>query len=81
MPSAAIRRFAYDEDRRVLRVTFVSGEAYDYFEVPPELPRDFRAAFSKGIFFQREVRDRYPYRRVGREPPDRRHDATQQPNY
>jgi hypothetical protein len=67
MPSAAIRRFRYDEKTATLYVTFVSGEAYAYDDVPPGLPRDFRAAFSKGRFFREQVRGRFPYRRLGRE--------------
>lgn len=64
MPSTVIRRFDYDEDSRVLRVTFQSGDVYAYFNVPPELPREWRAAFSKGVFFAERVRDRFDYRLV-----------------
>lgn len=65
MPSTAIRRFHYEPETRTLYVTFVSGQDYAYEEVPPETARDFRAAFSKGQFFQAHVRDRFAYRRVG----------------
>lgn len=64
MPSSVIRRFSYDEPRRRLRVTFSSGDVYDYFDVPPELPEDWRATFSKGQFFAEGVRDRHEYRLV-----------------
>ena len=37
MPSSVIRRFDYDEPRRRLRVTFTSGDVYDYVGVPPEV--------------------------------------------
>jgi hypothetical protein len=66
MPSSVIRRFDYDEPRRRLRVTFVSGDVYEYEGVPPEVNRAFRKAFSKGRFFGPNIRDRYPYRRVER---------------
>lgn len=66
MPSSVIRRFDYDERRRRLRVTFTSGDVYDYEAVPPEVVADFRAAFSKGRFFGPNIRDRYRYRRVER---------------
>ena len=66
MPSSVIRRFDYDEPRRRLRVTFTSGDVYDYEAVPPEVVRDFRNAFSKGRFFGPNIRDRYRYRRVER---------------
>lgn len=66
MPSSVIRRFAYDERDRRLRVTFTSGDIYDYEAVPPQVVEDFRAAFSKGRFFGPNIRDRYAYRRVER---------------
>lgn len=64
MPSSVIRRFSYDEPQRRLRVTFVSGDVYDYVEVPPEVEAAFRAAFSKGRFFASDIRDRYAFERV-----------------
>ena len=64
MPSSVIRRFSYDELHRRLRVTFTSGDIYDYDAVPPEVVADFKAAFSKGQFFGPNIRDRYRYRRV-----------------
>lgn len=66
MPSSVIRRFSYDEPNRRLRVTFTSGDVYEYDEVPPEVNAAFRAAFSKGQFFSPNIRDRYPYRRVAK---------------
>ncbi len=64
MPSAVIRRFDYDEESRVLRVTFQSGDVYAYLNVPPGLPAEWRAAFSKGVFFAERVRDRFDYQLV-----------------
>lgn len=66
MPSSVIRRFSYDEAARRLRVTFVSGDVYDYDAVPPDVVEDFRASGSKGRFFGPNIRDRYAYRRVAR---------------
>ena len=64
MPSSVIRGFSCDETQRRLRVTFVSGDVYDYAGVPPEVAEAFRAAFSKGRFFASDIRDRYPFERV-----------------
>ena len=66
MPSSVIRRFAYDERDRRLRITFTSGDIYDYEAAPPQVVDDFRAAFSKGRYFGPNIRDRYRYRRVER---------------
>lgn len=64
MPSSVIRRFRYDEPQRRLRVTFTSGDVYDYDGVPPEVEAGFRAALSTGRFFAAHIRDRYPFDRV-----------------
>ncbi|WP_342633666.1 KTSC domain-containing protein [Mesorhizobium atlanticum] len=67
MPSTAIQNIQYDPSRRVLSVWFVpSGNRYDYEDVEPETYTAFKAAFSKGQFFNEFVRDRFRYRLVGR---------------
>jgi len=61
MPSSVIRAFAYDPPTRTLAVTFTSGRRYRYHEVPSETHEAMRAAFSKGEFFNKEIRDRFRY--------------------
>jgi lysyl-tRNA synthetase class 2 len=63
--SSAIQAIDYDRPHRRLRVTFVSGERYEYDRVPGEVHRAFVDADSKGRFFQARIRDRYPYRKLG----------------
>jgi lysyl-tRNA synthetase class 2 len=63
MPSSVIRRFDYvDADRR-LDVVFVTGRRYAYYDVPPEEAAAFRAALSKGEYFNAHIRDHYRYTR------------------
>ncbi|WP_352763530.1 KTSC domain-containing protein [Mesorhizobium sp. M0847] len=65
MPSTAIRNTHYDPSTKILSVWFVpSGARYDYEEVEPETYAAFRAAFSKGQFFNEFVRDRYRFHLV-----------------
>ena len=64
MPSTAIRKFDYLAGSRELVVTFLTGRRYIYADVPEELARRFRAATSKGGFFNRHIRDRYAYREL-----------------
>jgi lysyl-tRNA synthetase class 2 len=59
MPSTVIRRFAYQTPTRSLEVEFVSGRRYRYSQVPEEVASRFRAAFSKGRFFNAHIRDAY----------------------
>ena len=66
MPSTVIRRFDYAPDRRELTVEFVTGRRYLYLDVPPEAVDEFRKAFSKGTYFNRQIRDNYSYRELTR---------------
>ena len=61
MPSTVIRRFAYDHANEALDVTFVTGRRYRYAPVPEPIAERFRAAFSKGRYFNARIRDRYPF--------------------
>jgi KTSC domain-containing protein len=62
--SQAIERFAYDEGSRRLIVWFKSGGVYAYQDVARSTFDDFRAARSKGRFFQHEIRPRFVARRL-----------------
>ena len=64
MPSSVIRDFEYDSEIRELTITFVTGRIYVYLAVPAEAYDDFAAAFSKGIFFNKHIRDAYEFREV-----------------
>ena len=64
MPSTVIRNFDYRPELRELEVLFVTGRRYLYSEVPPDEAEHFRAAFSKGSYFNRHIRDRYPCREL-----------------
>ena len=67
MPSTVIRYFRYDPAKRELDVTFVTRRRYIYEDVPPDVFDAFKAAFSKGTFFNHEIRDRYGFREITRE--------------
>lgn len=64
MPSTAIKDLEYDNVRRVLTVTFVTGRRYIYFDVEPETYGAFGAAQSKGGFFNTNIRDRYAFSEI-----------------
>jgi hypothetical protein len=64
MPSTAIRGFHYQAQQRELEVTFITGRRYLYFEVPSEVVDAFRAASSKGAFFNTQIRPYYDYREI-----------------
>jgi len=70
MPSSVILRFTYEPRSRALDVEFVSGRLYRYADVPPETADAFRAAFSKGRFFNTRIRDHYTCVELEPEEPD-----------
>lgn len=61
--SEAIAEIRYDAVRSTMRVRFVDGDWYSYFEVPARVHDAFVAAESHGRFFQDQIRGRYAYRR------------------
>jgi YD repeat-containing protein len=69
MPSTVVRTFRYDAEARRLSVTLTSGRRYAYHDVPPEVAADFRAAFAKGVFFNRAIRNRYRFTAEAPEAP------------
>ena len=64
MPSTVIRRFDYSAERHELTVEFVTGRRYLYSKVPADEVERMRSAFAKGSYFNRNIRDRYPYREL-----------------
>ena len=64
MPSTVIRHFRYDPSCRELTVHFVSGRRYVYLQVPATTVAEFKAALSKGTFFNTRIRDHFAYREL-----------------
>lgn len=62
MPSTVIRRFVYDTDKRELWIEFVSGRRYVYEDVPASVAETLGSAFSRGIYFNTRIRDRFKCR-------------------
>ena len=63
MPSTAIEQISYDEGSGELHVKFVGGGRYTYYRVPKAVYIAFRAAYAKGQFLNKFIKDRYDYRR------------------
>ena len=64
MPSSVIRSFAYRPDAAELLIEFTTGRRYLYSGVPEEEVTRLRSSFAKGVYFNRRIRDRYPFREV-----------------
>ena len=64
MPSNVIRSFVYLSETSVLRITFNTGNVYDYLDVPESVYNDMKASFSKGIYFNQFVKNVFKTVRV-----------------
>jgi hypothetical protein len=53
-----------------LTVRLHTGAVYRYFTVPRPILEAWLAAPSKGAYFTRHIRDRFPYTRLAEPPPD-----------
>lgn len=65
MPSSVVNRIHYDPKRHVLTIVYVSGNVYDYKNVPESVYRKMKAASSKGEYLNEHVKGKYPYEKVG----------------
>lgn len=63
VPSSVLASMRFSADQ-ILELEFRSGALYRYFQVPPAVFEALLAAESKGRYFNRYIRDRFPYQRV-----------------
>jgi hypothetical protein len=64
MPSTVIAHMDYYPESATLRITFTSGEIYDYLYVPADVYAAMRAAFSKGVFLNKFVKGKFPFKKI-----------------
>ena len=65
MPSTVVASFHYDIANQALRVIFVSGTVYDYFNVPAKVYEAMKAADSKGTFLNEQIKGFYHFKKAG----------------
>ncbi len=64
MPSSVINYYRYDEKSHTLMITFVTGMVYHYKNVPEEIFKMFRAAGSKGRYFNQFIKDKFKFTKI-----------------
>jgi hypothetical protein len=64
MPSKVIHHFEYRAESAELEIRFTTGRRYVYYMVSASVAADMGRASSKGEFFNTEIRDRFPFRRL-----------------
>ena len=63
--SSNIVSVGYDAPSETLEVEFMSGSVYQYYNVPQSIYDAFIAAPSAGQFFAYQIKNAFPYSRVG----------------
>jgi len=61
LQSRTLASALYHPRRRQLELEFNSGKRYLYFHVPPQCYRELLRADSKGAYFNRNIRNRFPF--------------------
>lgn len=64
LESTTLAAVLYDDPRGELQLDFCDGTRYAYSGVAPELFRELLMATSKGSFFNRYIRDCFPYAKL-----------------
>ena len=59
-----IRSVGYDAGKQILEVEFTSGSIVQYSGVSPEVHRRFMGAPSPGSFFQDQIDEHLPSKRI-----------------
>jgi hypothetical protein len=62
--SSTIASVGYDRTQGLLQLEFCSRAIYHYFGVPAGVHEALLEAPSKGSYFNRAIRGRFPYRRL-----------------
>ena len=63
--SSNIVSVGYDENSQTLEVEFNDGAVYQYYNVGQNIFDEFIKAPSKGKFFAFQIKNAFPYSRVG----------------
>jgi len=64
MPSAVIAAYSYDVSSETLEVRYHSGKVYHYLNVPEKVFKEMRGTMVKGIWFNRHIKGKYPFKEV-----------------
>lgn len=64
MPSTVIKTYRYFPQEEILRIEYVSGIIYDYLKVPQAVFDEFRSAFSKGVYLNKQIKGKFDFIKV-----------------
>lgn len=58
-PSSNVHSFGYDVDRKLLRIHFMTGAIFDYYDVSAEVASALHISKSKGTYVRMNVTGQY----------------------
>ncbi|GGE29416.1 KTSC domain-containing protein [Psychroflexus planctonicus] len=61
--SSNIVSVGYDSNSEILEAEFKDGSVYQYFDVPKDEYDSLRSASSHGIYFSKNIRDNYKFKK------------------
>jgi hypothetical protein len=63
--SSLLTSTAYEPDQALLQLEFRGGSVYQYFQVPQQIHQALLQADSKGLYFNRHIRNGFRCLRIG----------------
>lgn len=63
--SSNVSKVGYDETAQILRVQFLNGSIYDYYNVPFVEFKNLRTASSVGSYLNKNIKGTYNYKKIG----------------
>ncbi len=66
MPSSVIDSFSYKAENQTLQIIFVSGKIYVYKKVPEKIYQAMKTSVSKGVYFNRYIKNNYSFEIVNK---------------
>jgi hypothetical protein len=64
MPSSVVAAIKYDVNTSTLRVIYVSGNVYDYKDVPQKVYNEMKTAPSKGEYLNKHIKPKYEFEKI-----------------
>jgi hypothetical protein len=64
VPSSVVAAMQYNSVTSTLRIIYVSGDVYDYKNVPEEVYREMKAYSSKGTYLNKKIKGKYNFEKI-----------------
>lgn len=62
--SSNLRAVGYDANTQLLTISFIKSGIYEFYSVPASIHSDLMNAYSKGTYFDRNIKGRFQYKKI-----------------